>query len=94
MGGATRGGMAEPTLRDQNKIRQERGQGKGENRIESQRGGKFWRANGGGEAEQSSASCDKAKRAIENVRVDGRSQLPRTTSGRWRSMGRTELDGR
>ena len=32
--------------------------------------------------------------AIPYVREDGRSQLPRTTSGRWRWMGHTELDGR
>ena len=30
-------------------------------REKSQRGGDSWRANGGGEAEQSGASCDKAK---------------------------------
>ena len=58
------------------------------------RGGNYWRVNGGGEAEQSGASCDEAKRAIEHVRTYGRSQLPRTTSGRWRWMGRMELDGR
>ena len=40
--------------------------------------------NGGGETEQSGASCDKAKRAIEHVCVDGRSQLLCTTSERWR----------
>ena len=51
-------------------------------------------ANGGGEAEQSGASCDRAKEGIEYVRVDGRSQLPRTTYGQWRWMGRMELDGR
>ena len=59
----------------------------------SQRGENYWRANGGGEAEQSGASCDKAKRGIKHVRVNGRSQLPSTTSGRWRWMRRTELDG-
>ena len=42
------------------------------------------RKRGGGEAEQSVASCDRAKGEIEYVRVDERSQLPRTTSGRWR----------
>ena len=68
---------------------------RGRGEIEkSQRGGKYWRVNEGGEAEQSSASCDKGKRVIEHVRVDERSQLPPTTSGRWRWMGRTELDGR
>ena len=60
----------------------------------SQRGGKYWRVNGGGEAEQSGNSCDRAKEGIKHVRVDGGSQLPRTTSGRWRWMGRTECNGR
>ena len=60
----------------------------------SQRGGKFWRANAGGKVEQRGAACDRAKGGIEHVREDGRSQLPRTTSGRWRWRGRTELDGR
>ena len=36
----------------------------------------------------------QTKGGIEHVREDGRSQLPRTTSGRWRWMGRTELDWR
>ena len=62
-------------------------------RGEIEKGGNYWRANGGGEAEQSGASCDRAKTGIEHVRVDGRSQSPRTTYGRWRWMGRTELDG-
>ena len=79
--------------RDQN-TRQERGQEKGENRKSYKEEGDYWRENGGSEAEQSGAACDKVKRAIEHVHVDGRSQLPRTTSGRWRWMGRTELDGR
>ena len=39
-----------------------------------------WRRRG----RQSGASCKKAKQGIEYVRVDGRSQLPRTTSGGWR----------
>ena len=56
--------------------------------------GKFWRANDGGEVEQRGAAYDRAKGGIEHVREDGRSQLPCTTSGRWRWMGRTELDGR
>ena len=37
---------------------------------------------------------DRAKVGIEHVREDGRPQLPRTTSGRWRWMVRAELDGR
>ena len=60
----------------------------------SQRGGKFSRVNEGGEIEQRGAAYDRAKGGIEHVREDGRSQLPRTTSGRWRWMGHTELDGR
>ena len=55
---------------------------------------KFLRKNGGGEAEQGGASCDRAKGEIEHVRVDGRSQLPRTTYGRWPWTERTELNGR
>ena len=31
---------------------------------------------------------------IKHVRVDEKSQLPRTTYGQWRWMGSTELDGR
>ena len=46
--------------------------------------GKFWRANDGGEVEQRGAASNRAKGGIEHVREDGRSQLPRTTSGRWR----------
>ena len=78
MGGG--GGTAEPTSRDQNK-RRERGQGKGNGKNKSQKGGNSWRAKGGGEREQDGASCDIAKGGIEHVRVDGRSQLPRTTYG-------------
>ena len=55
---------------------------------------KFWRANEGGEVEQRGAASNRAKGGIEHVREDGRSQLPRTTFGRWRWMGHTELDGR
>ena len=36
------------------------------------------RANGGGKAEPSGASCDRAKGGIEHVRVNERSQLPCT----------------
>ena len=53
-----------------------------------------WRANGGGEAEQSGAFYDSAKGGIEHVHVGGKSQLPHTTYGRWQWMGNTELDGR
>ena len=55
---------------------------------------KFWRANDGGEVEQRGAACNRAKGGIEHVREDRRSKLLRTTSGRWRWMGHTELDGR
>ena len=54
----------------------------------------FWRVNGGGEVEQRGAAYDRAKGGIEHVCGDGRSQSPSTTSGRWRWMGCTELDGR
>ena len=95
MDGATRGGTAEPTSREQN-TRQEEGWGRTE--IEKGRKekhlGKFWRANDGGEVEQRGAASNRAKGGIEHVREDGRSQLPRTTFGRWRWMGHTELDGR
>ena len=67
---------------------------KGGKSKKSLRGGRYWRVNGGGEAEQSGNSCDRAKEGIKHVRVDERSQLPRTTSGRWRWMGRTEFNGR
>ena len=78
MGRATRGGTAEATLRPQI-TRQEQEQGKG-NKGKGHKGdANSWRVNGDGEAEQSGASCDKAKRGIELVRVDWRSQLPRTT---------------
>ena len=62
--------------------------------MKSQTGGKVWHANEGDKAEQSAACCDKTKRGIEHVRIDEISQLPRITYGRWRWMGRTELDGR
>ena len=39
-------------------------------------------ANGGGEAEQSGAFYDSAKGGIEHVHVDGKSQLPLSTSRR------------
>ena len=93
MNRVTWGGAVEPTSRDQNQ-RQERGQGKENEKKKSQIGGKSWRANGGGEAEQSGASYDRGKGGIEHVHMDGRSQLPHTTYGRWRWMGSTELDGR
>ena len=48
----------------------------------------------GGEVEQSGAFHHSAKGGIEHVRVDGKSQLPRTTYGRWRWMENAELDGR
>ena len=60
----------------------------------SQRGGKISRVNEGGEVEQRGAAYGRAKGGIEHVREDGRSQLPRSTSGRLRWMGHTELDGR
>ena len=57
-------------------------------------GEKPWRANGGGEVEQSGAACDSAKGGIEHVHRDGKSKLPLTTYGRWRWRESTGLDGR
>ena len=48
----------------------------------SQRGGKCRRVNEDGEVEQRGTAYDKAKGGIEYVGEDGRSQLPRTMSGR------------
>ena len=67
---------------------------RGTQKKKSQKVGEFWRGKGGGEAEQSSASCDRNKQGIEHMRVDGRSQLPHTTYGRRRWMGRTASDER
>ena len=83
--------------RRENKIQGKNGDRLGRKLKKSQKGGNFgnfWRANDGGEVEQRGAAYDKAKGGIEDVRGDRRSQLPRTTSGRWRWIGRTELDGR
>ena len=91
MGGATRGGTAEPTSRDQ---KEGTGTRKGKGKKKSQIGENSWRANGGGEAEQSGAFYDSAKGGTEHVHVGGKSQLAHTTYGRWRWMGNTELDGR
>ena len=51
-------------------------------RVEVTKGGIYWCGNGGGEAEQSGTSRNRKKEGIEHVRVDGRSQLPRTMYGR------------
>ena len=91
---AGRRGVGRLNPRRETKTQDENGDRERGIRESSQRGGNYWRANGGGEAEQSGACCDKAKRGIEHMRVDGRSQLPRTTYRRRRWMGRTELDGR
>ena len=92
-----RRGVGRLNPRRENKIQGKDGDREGGKMKKSQKGGnfgKFWRANDGGEVEQRGAAYDRAKGGIEHVRGDGRSQLPRTTSGRWRWMGRTELDGR
>ena len=90
MGGATRGGTAEPTSRDQKKVKNGDRERRMREKVTNRR--KFLarkrRRRGRG------ASCDRAKGGIEHVRMDGRSQLPRTTYGRWRWMGRMELGGR
>ena len=90
---AERRGVGRLNPRRETKIQGKNGDRERRMIKKSQEGENYWHANGGGEAEQSVASCDKAKRGIEHVRMDGRSQLPRTTFGRWRWMGRTELDG-
>ena len=73
--------MGRPNPRLETNIKARTGTGKGKLNKKSQIGGKSWRANGSGEAEQSGASCNRAKGGIEDVRVDGRSQLPRITHG-------------
>ena len=95
MDGATRGGMAEPTSREQNQGKN--GDREGGKLKKLQRGGKVWeilarKRRRRGRAER--RRLRQSKGGIEHVREDRRSQLPRTTSGRWRWMGRTELDGR
>ena len=60
----------------------------------SQLGEEFSRVNEGGEVEQRGAAYNREKGGIEHAREDGRSELIRTTSGQWRWMGHTELDGR
>ena len=68
--------------RRENKIQGKNGDRERGKTKKSQRGGKIWRVNRSGEVEQRGAAYDRAKGAIEHVREDGRSQLPRTTSGR------------
>ena len=92
MGGATRSGTAEPTSRDQN-TRQRRGQGKGDNKKcnseEEMNGAQT-------EAARQSRAAPPATKQNEDT-----SMCPWTEDhtchaqrGRWRWMGRTELDGR
>ena len=91
---AGRRGMVRLNPRRETKIRGKNGDRKRGREKKSRGGRNSSRANGGGEAEpQSDSCCDKAKRRVEHVHVDGRSQLLRTTYERWRRMGRTELDG-
>ena len=80
--------------RRENKIQGKNGDREGGKIEKPQRGEENGRVKEGGEVEQRGAAYDRAKGGIEHVREDGRPQLPRTTSGRWRWMGRTELDGR
>ena len=89
-----RRGVRRLNPRRENTIQGKNGDRKEEKMKKSQRGGKFSRVNEGGEVEQRGAAYDRAKGRIEDVREDGRLQLPRTTSGRWRWMGHTELDRR
>ena len=89
-----RRGVGRLNPRRENKIQGNNGDRERGEIEKSQRGETFWRVNEGGEVEQRGTAYDRAKGGIEHVREDGRSQLPRTTSGRWRWMGRPELDGR
>ena len=79
---------------ENNKIQGKNGDREGRKNEKSQKRRKISRVNEGGEVEQRDAAYDRAKGRIEHVREDGRSQLPRTTSGRWRWMGHTDLDRR
>ena len=93
MGGATRGGTAEPTPRDQS-TRQEQGQGKRENRKshkEEEIIGAQTEA-----ARQSRAAPPATKKKSNQARARGRgiTVAMHKTSGRLLWMGRTELDGR
>ena len=91
MGGATQGGTAEPTSRDQN-TRQDRGQGNGDKRKSHK-----WEEIIGAQTEasrQSGASYDKARRGIEHVRADGRSQFVATHNVRTMAMDETHGVGR
>ena len=89
-----RRGVGRLNPRREKKYKARTGIGKEGKLKKSQRGGKISRVNEGGEVEQRGAAYDRVKRGIEHAREDGRWQLPRTTSGRWRWMGHTELDGR
>ena len=89
-----RRGVGRLNPRRENKIQGKNGDREGRKLKKSQLGEKFSRANEGGEVEQRGAAYNRAEGGIGHVREDRRSQLPRTTSGRWRWMGHTELDGR
>ena len=89
-----RRGVGRLNPRRETKTKGRNGDREKEMKEKSQIGENSWRANGGGEAEQSGAFYDSAKGGIEHVHVGGKSQLPHTTYGRWRWMGNTKLDGR
>ena len=89
-----RRGVGRLNPRRENKIQGKNGDREGRKLKKSQLGEKISRANEGGEVEQRGTAYNRAEGGIGHVREDGRSQLPRTTSGRWRWMGHTELDGR
>ena len=68
-----RRGVGRLNLRRETKRKGRDGDRKGKREKKSQIGETSWRANKGGEAEQSGAFCDSAKGGIEHVHVDGRS---------------------
>ena len=92
-----RRGVGRLNPRRESKIQGKNGDREGRKLKKSQKGETFWKIlprkrRRRGRAER--RRLQQAKGGIEHVREDGRSQLPRTTSGRWRWMGHTELDGR
>ena len=90
-----RRGVGRLNPRRENKVQGKNGDREGGKLKKSPRGGTFWKILARKRRRRGRAgSYDRAKGGIEHVREDGRSQLPRTTSGRWRWMGRTALDGR
>ena len=92
MGGATRGGTAESTSRDQIK-RKKRGQRK-EVQKTSHKKEEFLARKRRRRGRTERRLVRQKKKGIEHVRVDGRLQLSRITYGRWRWIGRMESNER